>query len=332
MQFPRLLEYNMRMKTRMKKLKIVFMAVSLGLCLSGCLETAPKTPSSSQEILTGEPITATVSPGASELSSPGSEATGDETQSPAPAETKTPAFGEETQQSLACFLKTATLPLGNTMYVWGGGWNEEDTGAGVEACTIGVSPNWKAFADQQTKDYDHKKVRYQIHDGLDCSGFVGWVAYNVFETENGKEGYVFKSTDVAKTFASYGWGDFLPAKEVKDWKPGDVASMEGHVWISLGTCSDGSVLLLHASPPGVRLCGTQPDISSAVSEAAGLARKYMSEYYPEWYERFPEFISSDTYLTSSSQLRWNKATFPDAETVQGLSPEELLSLLFGETK
>lgn len=54
--------------------------------------------------------------------------------------------------SLDRLLKNAMLPIGQTMYIWGGGWNEEDTGAGVEAVSIGVSPRWKEFADKQSGD------------------------------------------------------------------------------------------------------------------------------------------------------------------------------------
>ena len=93
------------------------------------------------------------------------------------------------------FLKTGLEPMGTTMYTYGGGWNEEDTGAGTEARTIGLSARWAEFAAQQTssynyKDYDYKKNGDVIHLGLDCSGYVGWVLYNTLETENGKEGYV----------------------------------------------------------------------------------------------------------------------------------------------
>ena len=47
---------------------------------------------------------------------------------------------------LKCFLRTALLPVGSTMYVYGGGWNEADTGAGIEAVTLGVSAEWAEFA------------------------------------------------------------------------------------------------------------------------------------------------------------------------------------------
>lgn len=237
-------------------------------------------------------------------------------------------------RTLENFLRTALLPLGNTMYVWGGGWNEEDTGAGEEAVSLGVSPQWKTFADLQTKDYDYRQTRYQIHDGLDCSGYVGWTVYNTMETADGGEGYVFKSTDTAEFYAGNGWGDFSPASQVKDWLAGDIMSMKGHVWICLGTCEDGSVLLLHSSPPGVRLCGTPvPGDSSErgpASQAVSLAEEYLSAHCPKWFQRFPDCQSKITYLQDSGQMRWNKETFPDADEIRALTPEELLETLFSE--
>ncbi len=247
------------------------------------------------------------------------------------AGTVLPAPGVRTLEN---FLRTALLPLGNTMYVWGGGWNEEDTGAGEEAVSLGVSPQWKTFADLQTKDYDYRQTRYQIHDGLDCSGYVGWTVYNTMETEDGGEGYVFKSTDTAELYAGFGWGDFSPASQVKDWLAGDIMSMKGHVWICLGTCEDGSVLLLHSSPPGVRLCGTPVpgDFSESVpaSQAVSLAEEYLSARCPEWFQRFPDCRAKTAYLQDSGQMRWNKETFPDADEIRALTPEELLETLFSE--
>ena len=83
-----------------------------------------------------------------------------------------PVPGEKT---LANLLVTAKAPLGSTMYIWGGGWNEEDTAAGEEATSIGVSARWAEFAALQGATYDYNTTRYQIHDGLDCSGYVGWL-------------------------------------------------------------------------------------------------------------------------------------------------------------
>lgn len=242
-----------------------------------------------------------------------------------------PSPGVKTLRNLLC---TSLLPLGNTMYVWGGGWNEADTGAGTNAVSIGVSPRWKTFAGLQTEAYDYRKTRYQIHDGLDCSGYVGWVVYNTMETEDGGEGYVFKSTDTAELYAEKGWGDFSPASQVKDWLAGDIMSMKGHVWICLGTCEDGSVLLVHSSPPGVRLCGTplpgETSKNGSPSQAVSLAEEYMSAHYPEWFQRFPDCRAKASYLQDSGQMRWNPETFPDADEIRALTPGELLETLFSE--
>ena len=76
-------------------------------------------------------------------------------------------------------LRTSLLPVGQTMYIWGGGWNQDDAGAGIEAVTLGVSKRWAEYAAWQTEQYDFDQTRYQSHDGLDCSGYIGWLLYNV---------------------------------------------------------------------------------------------------------------------------------------------------------
>lgn len=230
--------------------------------------------------------------------------------------------------SMEKLLRTSILPVGSTMYIWGGGWNEEDTGSGIESVTIGLSPAWAEFSSRQTAEYDYTATRYQIHDGLDCSGYIGWLVYNTFHTENGEAGYVGKAYTMAETFASYGWGDYLAAgTAVDDWKTGDICSMQGHVWMCLGSCQDGSVLLVHSSPPGVRLCGTSLADGSD-SQAVRLAEEYMSARYPGWYDRYPECAVSHSYLEASSRMRWNSATLPDAQVYQNMSAEETAAFLF----
>lgn len=244
---------------------------------------------------------------------------------------KKPKAGEPVpgELSMENFLLTARKPLGNTMYIWGGGWNEEDTGAGIEAVTIGVSPRWEEFSALQDSSYNYKDTEYQIHDGLDCSGYVGWVIYNVFETENGsseEDGYVVKATSMAETFAGNGWGTYRKASEVTEWKPGDIMSMEGHVWISLGMCEDGSVLLIHSSPPGVRICGTFLADGSR-SQAVELAEQYMRENYPLWYARYPECGVKNNYLTTAGQMRWNDI-LSDENGIQEMNAYEVMEFLF----
>lgn len=233
----------------------------------------------------------------------------------------------EVTPSLLDFLEVACLPVGQTMYVWGGGWNEEDTGAGIEAVTLGVSPTWAAFAARQDESYDYRETKYQIHDGLDCSGYVGWAVYNVLETENGNEGYVCSSSRMAEEFAARGLGEYIPVEKLSYWQPGDIMSMKGHVWIVVGMCEDGSVLLLHSSPPGVSFCGTELADGSK-SKAVLLAEEVMKTNYPEWYQRFPECSRPLSYLTGASAMRWDRQVLRDEEGIAGKSAEEVISFLF----
>ena len=48
-------------------------------------------------------------------------------------------------------LKTAIKPVGKVLYVYGGGWNQEDNGAGRPAKTIGLYPLWQKFYDLQNR-------------------------------------------------------------------------------------------------------------------------------------------------------------------------------------
>lgn len=248
------------------------------------------------------------------------------------------SFNSDTQQTnqqedtvdsrtLEKFLKTAMEPVGQTMYVWGGGWNEEDTAAGTEAKTIGVSSQWKDFFEQQDANYNYQDTLYQIHDGLDCSGYVGWALYNTMETKSGQNGYVMLSGAMASTYASYGWGSYYSKDQVKDFLPGDIMSNEEHVYIVLGTCEDGSVLLVHSSPPGVRICGTD-SFGTGQSQAIALAQQIMSEYYPEWYDKFPDCTVDSSYLVDYDQFRWNTKTFSDASNLQKKSADQIINLLF----
>ena len=237
-----------------------------------------------------------------------------------------PVPGERSMENL---LLTAKQPIGSTMYVWGGGWNEEDTGAGIEAVTIGVSPRWKEFDAQQDRIYNFKDTEYQIHDGLDCSGYVGWVIYNVFEPTNGsseEDGYVVKATSMAETFAGLGWGTYQKASDVTEWKPGDIMSMEGHVWICIGMCEDGSVLLMHSSPPGVRISGTYM-ADGRKSQAVELAEQCMRENYPLLYADYPECGVKNNYLTTAAQMRWND-TLSDEYGIQEMDAYEVVEFLF----
>lgn len=238
------------------------------------------------------------------------------------------AAGKSTLKKL---LQTALQPVGSTMYVWGGGWNKEDTGAGKEARTIGVSPQWEKFFKKQTSSYDYRNTRYQISNGLDCSGYVGWCIYNILNTKNGKKGYVMLAQKMAQNFASRGWGSYKASYLVSDYRAGDIMSSGSHVWIVLGQCGDGSVVIMHSSPPGVQLAGTPDKKGRANSEAVQLAAYYMKTYYPAWYKKFPNCARDGSYLTKYGQMRWDvsgKSVMTDPDGYRNMSASQILKNLF----
>ena len=221
------------------------------------------------------------------------------------------------------FFSAAMTPVGTTMYIWGGGWADEDGVYGATSTKIGVSPVWGAYAEKQDATYDFEQHRWERENGLDCSGYVAWVLYNTFEIENDLPGYVMTSTTMARTYAGWRFGKEIVHPDT--FLPGDIVSMNGHVWIALGTCADGSVLFVHSSPPGVRLCGTE--VPGAKSIAIQLAEEYMSEYYPDWYEKYPDCAKPSSYLENVTLMRWNEYTLKGAKEFQKLSGEEMMEYL-----
>ena len=109
----------------------------------------------------------------------------------------------------------ALEPVGSTLYIYGGGWNEEDTGAGVEAMTYGPSPRWKEFFDKNNETYDQEKHKHEIHNGLDCTGYLGYAVFQVFGDRYAKDGYVFTSGTVGENFVRLFGGSITPKDKIK---------------------------------------------------------------------------------------------------------------------
>ena len=319
-----------------------------------------------------------------------------------------PVTGEPGKKTLRNFLALAMEPVGTTLYIYGGGWNWQDDAASVQAKGIHVSQDWLRFFREQDETFTYRDAsgdgkkpdpphsyypyggyNEYYYAGLDCSGYVGWVIYNLENTEDGNEGYVTFACDMAKKLEQMGYGRMTieaqpyitPSTAAEAggtalkaaaltassdtatgalsggaavWKadirpedirlkPGDVVSMGGHVWISLGTCSDGSTLLLHSTPsysrkgqPGggvqISAIGT-----SASCEAYQLADRYMSAYFPEWYSRYPvslknaadyfEFEDENTGIFSWTPGE-DEDAIADPEGIQHMTPAEVLKELF----
>ncbi|MCR4893070.1 MAG: hypothetical protein K5989_12935 [Lachnospiraceae bacterium] len=275
------------------------------------------------------------------------------------------------ERTIANFLKTAAEPVGTTLYIYGGGWDWQDEGSSIQTRSIGVSPDWVKFfhehdvnytfkskdgneenAEPENSYYPYGGYNEYYYAGLDCSGYLGWILYNTFETQNGGEGYVGGSTGFAKRLSDKGFGEWTQDVKAPDgesgyeMKPGDIMSINGHVWISLGTCDDGSVVILHSTPAdsrtgqpggGVELSaiGTSEDC-----EAYNLADQYMSEYYPEWCERYPvKLADPETYFTfegeSAGHFTWdtteNSKGLTDPEKIQDMKPREVLEYIYTNT-
>ena len=177
--------------------------------------------------------------------------------------------------------------------------------------TLGLSPKWLDFSAKQSssynyKDYDYKKDISVIHYGLDCSAYVGWVIYNVF---NDGRNYVTNSYKMGQLLSSLDYGFVIDKNNIKEIKKGDIMFSNcndcKHIYIALKSYSDGSVLLLHSSPPGVQLSGTYTPNGNKNSQAIDFATKYMKKYYPSWYNRFPHNGRDERYLSHYDCFRWS---------------------------
>ena len=215
------------------------------------------------------------------------------------------------------FLKNALLPLGNTLYIWGGGHTD------AEAERYGVNPKWKTFFDTQDSSYNYSDHLYEYENGLDCSGYVGWTAHQVT-----KEYATTTSTGMPAYFAKKGWGTCVSGDTSQKFTPGDVVSKSGHVWIVIGQCSDGSVVVIHATPPCIQIGGTVSTSGSIKSEAIELANEYMKTYYPIAYQRYGVKVLDRSYLTGVNHFTWGSNVLGDAEGYRNKKPAEILKDLF----
>lgn len=277
---------------------------------------------------------------------------------------KAPVSYEPGKKTLKNFLSSALQPVGTTLYVYGGTWDWQDDGSSLNARTIGLSESWLDFFQYQDQNYsysldkkDNAKDYYPngswnqyYYAGIDCSGYVAWSVYNTLNDKSGNEGYVMSATKMAKDFASRSWGTYtndysIPTNDKNsDFKVGDIFSMNGHVWICLGTCSDGSIVIMHSTPSdskngkpggGVQISGLGYDKNA---KAYKLADYYMKKYYPEWDERYGAVLKNIKDYTTikkdtdAGKFSWNlkNGILSDPDKYAEKSPEEILKDLFNE--
>ncbi|MBQ9468832.1 MAG: hypothetical protein IJU52_07490 [Clostridia bacterium] len=277
----------------------------------------------------------------------------------APAVYIPPVGGMPGVRTLTNFLRTALMPAGAVLYVYGGGWDWQDAGPARAACSTGLAQSWIDFFCQNDARYEYKNAdashsyypfgAYNEYGyaGLDCSGFLSWALYNTLHEKSGEEGYISPSTAYAKRLSEQGLGTFSTALTPENYKdalrPGDIVSIKGHVYICLGLCPDGSAVILHStvgdSREGLRGGGVQLSAigTSEDCDAFRLADLYTAQFFPAWYARYPVRLCSpslycDVSADNAGFFRFDTsgAAFSDPDGVAGLGAEYVLALLFGE--
>lgn len=231
------------------------------------------------------------------------------------------------------YLAGALQPVGQALYVWGGGWND--------STRKGVSPTWTSWYNKwlpKPSSYDYNNYRdlstTNRARGLDCSGFVGWAAYQVMQSaSNVGSGYTVVSGDIGSYYKkTLKWGTIITQSSLSKngWtlNPGDIGYNDGHTWIVLGQCSDKSVVIVHSTPQaGCQISGTTTPSGDYSSEAVALAKKYMALY--PGYTKFEYHPSAGNYIRNGNYLRWNSSTLSDPEGYANMTADQILYDLFG---
>lgn len=289
------------------------------------------------------------------------------------------------KRTLGNFLAAALQPVGQVLYVYGGGWNYEDSGGDEASASIGLADTWRTFFAEQDASYFYQDYRTegcnQYHAlGLDCSGYVGWAVYNTMCDQNGRPSCVVRASDMAYRYAERGWGTFCGGGKIfcgdiscrgrktfcgdiscedkkipsfcedkkiypgnceeRNFQPGDILSMDGHVWICMGACRDGSLVIAHATPSlsrfgcpggGVQLSAVGADDRC---EALRLADDYMRTHCPAWYCRYKAVCRDIERYTvpggaHGGRFRWHSDArgLPDPDGLAELEAGEVLRRL-----
>ena len=222
------------------------------------------------------------------------------------------------------FLAGALKPVGQALYMWGGGHGYDDS------VRLGVSSKWQSFYLSQSSSYNYRNYNdlsaANEAKGLDCSGFVGWTTYQTLRKYS-----TCVSGEIGALYKGYGWGSTVTQNYLSKtgWKvyPGDVGYDGGHTWIILGQCSDKSAVIVHSTPnAGVQISGTCTPGGDYDSQAVALANKYMSRY--AGYKKYEYRTSCGNYIRRGNYLRWN-STLSDPERFKSKTADVILKELFG---
>lgn len=223
------------------------------------------------------------------------------------------------------YLAGALKPVGQALYVWGGGWND--------STRYGLSSTMQNFYLSQSSSYNYTNYNdlstTNRAKGFDCSGFVGWASYQVMRSGSvtvvsGDIGNYYKNT--------LKWGTYVNQNylSLTDYTlyPGDIGYDSGHTWIVLGQCSDKSAVIVHSTPQaGVQIAGTCTPSGDYDSQAIALAKKYMSRY--AGYSKYDYHTSCGNYVRRGNYMRWYASTLSDPDGYKNMTADKILKDLFG---
>ena len=227
------------------------------------------------------------------------------------------------------FLANALKPVGQTLYVWGGGHNWSD------ATRKGVSSKWKQWYDNNSSSYNYRNYmdlsESTEQKGLDCSGYVGWSVYQIMQSKSGGVNYTTVSGDIGSLYSGRGMGRIISQSTLSssNWKlyPGDIGYNDGHTWMVLGQCADKSVVILHCTPnAGVQISGTPTPNGTYGSQAIKLAETYMAKY--PGVSKYDYHESSGNYIRNGAYFRWNRSTLSDPDGYLKKTANQILADLF----
>ena len=231
------------------------------------------------------------------------------------------------------YLLGALQPVGKALYVWGGGWNDS-TRKGLSQTMTDWYNKWSSNPSAYNYNNYRDLSTSNRAKGFDCSGFVGWAAYQVMQTQsNVGYGYTVVSGEIGSYYSGKGWGSIVNQSYLSQngWtlKPGDIGYNSGHTWIVIGQCSDKSVVIVHSTPQaGVQISGTTTPTGDYSSQAVALAKKYMSMY--AGYNIFNYHPSVGNYIRNGNFLRWNSSVLSDPDGYGNKTADQILYDLFGK--
>ncbi len=262
-----------------------------------------------------------------------------------------PVYGTTGLRTVKNLLQTALYPVGTTLYIYGGGWNWQDNGGAVT-----YEPGeWAKFFASQDASYDfdtgyhsgsyypHGEWNEYWYAGLDCSGYLGWTLRHVLADPNAPENtedYTIQAFGFARSLSDRGYGSL--SQNMQNVHPGDIVSAGRHVWMVVGSCPDGSIVLLDSTPSpsitgarggGPALRGLGPN---SHCQANQLAQQYMRTYYPAWYSRYQNTLvhpgSYETFsVNGNARFSWEvsgNGVLTDPEGYMEMNAEEILADMF----